>query len=509
VPFAREYGGLLDNRSFGGVQVSRTFYARGQTGQQLLIGAYQALERQVAPGTVRCSPARDARLVVVDGRARGIIARDLVTGEIETPLGRRGRARHRRLRQRLLPVDQRHGLQRHGHVARAPQGRLLRQPLLHADPPDLHPAVRRPPVEADADVGVAAQRRPHLGAQEGRGLREGPAQIPEEDRDYYLERIYPSVRQPGAARHRLAARPRTCATRAAASARSGLPAVYLDFADAIKRIGRGRVEEKYGNLFDMYARITGENPYETPMRIYPAVHYTMGGLWVDYDLQSTIPGLFVAGEANFSDHGANRLGASALMQGLADGYFVLPNTIRDYLAKGAVTRRCRPTTRPSPRPRRPRRGARRRAARDQGTAPSTPSTRSSAHHVGVLRHGAHARRACAQGHRAHPRAARGVLAQRQASSARRHPQPEPREGRPGRRLPRVRRAHVHRRAAPRESCGGHFRAETRPRTARPSATTTSSSTSRPGSSAARPAATGPHTGAARVRERPARLRSYK
>jgi succinate dehydrogenase / fumarate reductase flavoprotein subunit len=336
VPFAREYGGLLDNRSFGGVQVSRTFYARGQTGQQLLIGAYQALERQVAkPAPSRCSPARDAR-AHRRRRARPRHHRPRHGHRRDRdPPRRRGRPRLRRLRQRLLPVHQRHGLQRHRDLAGAPQGRLLRQPLLHADPPDLHPGVRRPPVQAHPDVRVAAQRRPDLGAQARRGLRQGPAQIPEEDRDYYLERIYPAFGN---------LVPRDIASRQAKNmcdeGRGVGPmvgdfrrGVYLDFADAIKRMGRA-VEEKYGNLFDMYARITGENPYETPMRIYPAVHYTMGGLWVDYDLQSTIPGLFVTGEANFSDHGANRLGASALMQGLADGYFVLPNTIRDYLAKG-------------------------------------------------------------------------------------------------------------------------------------------------------------------------------
>ena len=247
--------------------------------------------------------------------------------------GRRRGARLRRLRQRLLPLHQRQGLQRHRHLAGAPQGRVLRQPLLHADPPDLHPGLRRPPVEADPDERVAAQRRPGLGA-EGQGRRPRPRDIPEDERDYYLERIYPSFGN---------LVPRDIASRAAKNVcdegrgvgPTGL-GVYLDFADAIDRLGRKAIEAKYGNLFEMYERITGEDPYEVPMRIYPAVHYTMGGLWVDYDLQSTIPGLFVIGEANFSDHGANRLGASALMQGLADGYFVLPSTIANYLAAGPL-----------------------------------------------------------------------------------------------------------------------------------------------------------------------------
>ena len=337
VPFAREYGGLLDNRSFGGVQVSRTFYARGQTGQQLLIGAYQALERQVAAGTVEMF-TRHEMLELDRRRRQGPRHHRPRPGHRRDrdPPRRRGRARHRWLRQRLLPLDQRDGLQRHRDLARPPQGRLLRP--TPATRRSIRRASRSPAStrQADADVGVAAQRRPHLGAEERRRLREGPARDPEEDRDYYLERIYPTFGN---------LVPRDIASRAAKNVcdegrgvgpkvgdfRRG---VYLDFTDALKRMSAEAVAEKYGNLLDMYQRITGENPYEVPMRIYPAVHYTMGGLWVDYDLQSTIPGLFVAGEANFSDHGANRLGASALMQGLADGYFVLPHTIRDYLAKG-------------------------------------------------------------------------------------------------------------------------------------------------------------------------------
>ena len=232
--------------------------------------------------------------------------------------------------ERLLSLDEREGLERHRDLARVQARRGVREPLLHADPSDLHPAVGRLPVEADADVGVAAQRRPHLGAEERRATSAPPSEIPESERDYYLERKYPSFGN-------LA--PRDIASRAAKEVcdegRGVGPSgrgVYLDFADAIKRLGRKTIEERYGNLFEMYHDITAEDPYEVPMRIYPAPHYTMGGLWVDYNLMSTIPGLYVIGEANFSDHGANRLGASALMQGLADGYFVVPVTIGDYLA---------------------------------------------------------------------------------------------------------------------------------------------------------------------------------
>ena len=288
VPFAREYGGLLDNRSFGGAQVSRTFYARGQTGQQLLIGAYQQMARQVGLGNVKLWNRMEMVDVVnIDGRCAGIVSRDLLTGEFSShsahavvlATGGYGNA--------FYPVDQRDGVQRHRRVAGPPPRRRVRQPVLHADPPDLHPAGRRLPVEADADVGVAAQRRPDLGAEEPDET--APAdQIPEDERDYYLERIYPSFGN-------LA--PRDVSSRAAkraVDAGQGVGplknGVYLDFADAIGRLGEDAIRERYGNLFDMYERITGENPYETPMRIYPASHYTMGGLWVDYELQTTIPG---------------------------------------------------------------------------------------------------------------------------------------------------------------------------------------------------------------------------
>ncbi|MBB6118912.1 fumarate reductase/succinate dehydrogenase flavoprotein subunit [Nocardiopsis algeriensis] len=332
VPFAREYGGLLDNRSFGGVQVSRTFYARGQTGQQLLIGAYQALERQIAAGTVEMNTRHEMlELIVVDGKARGIIARDMVTGEIETHFAD-------------AVVLATGGYGNVFFLSTNAMGsnvtatwRAHRKGALFANPcyTQIHPTCI--PVSGDYQskltlMSESLRNDGRIWVPKKQGDTRDPRQIPEDERDYYLERIYPSFGN---------LVPRDIASRAAKNVcdegrgvgPSGL-GVYLDFADAIQRMGIKAVEAKYGNLFDMYQRITGENPYEVPMRIYPAVHYTMGGLWVDYDLQSNIPGLFVTGEANFSDHGANRLGASALMQGLADGYFVLPNTINDYLADG-------------------------------------------------------------------------------------------------------------------------------------------------------------------------------
>ena len=340
VPFAREYGGLLDNRSFGGVQVSRTFYARGQTGQQLLIGAYQALERQVADGTVEQFTRHEMlELVVADGRARGIIARNLVTGEIETHLA-----------DAVVLASGGYGnvffLSTNAMGSNVTASwRAHRKGAYMANPcyTQIHPTCI--PVAGDHQskltlMSESLRNDGRIWVPKNRDdCDKDPRQIPEADRDYYLERIYPSFGN---------LVPRDIASRQAKNVcdegrgvgpmvgdfRRG---VYLDFSDAIDRLGKAAVEAKYGNLFDMYAQITGENPYEVPMRIYPAVHYVMGGLWVDYDLQSTIPGLFVTGEANFSDHGANRLGASALMQGLADGYFVLPNTIRDYLAKGPFT----------------------------------------------------------------------------------------------------------------------------------------------------------------------------
>ncbi|WP_129296893.1 fumarate reductase/succinate dehydrogenase flavoprotein subunit [Streptomyces lydicus] len=331
VPFAREYGGLLDTRSFGGVQVSRTFYARGQTGQQLLLGAYQALSRQIAAGTVRLHARTEMLdLIVVDGRARGIVARDLVTGRIESYLadavvlasGGYGNVFY--LSTNAL------------HSNATAVWRAHRRGAYFANPcfTQIHPTCIPRTGDHQSKLTLMSESLRNDGriwVPKARGDVRPPGRIPEEERDYYLERRYPSFGN---------LVPRDIASRAAKGVCDegrgvgpGGQGVYLDFADAIARTGRAAVEEKYGNLFDMYARITAEDPYETPMRIYPAVHYTMGGLWVDYDLQTTVPGLFALGEANFSDHGANRLGASALMQGLADGYFVLPPALNDYLAR--------------------------------------------------------------------------------------------------------------------------------------------------------------------------------
>ncbi|MCE0763434.1 fumarate reductase/succinate dehydrogenase flavoprotein subunit [Pseudonocardia kujensis] len=334
VPFAREYGGLLDTRSFGGVQVSRTFYARGQTGQQLLLGAYQALERQVNAGTVTMYPRHEMlELVVVEGRARGVVVRDMVTGEIETHLAD-------------AVVLATGGYGNVFYLSTNAKGcnvtaawRAHRKGALFANPcfTQIHPTCI--PVSGDHQskltlMSESLRNDGRVWVPKQIGDTRDPREIPHEERDYFLERKYPSFGN---------LVPRDIASRAAKEVcdekrgvgPSGL-GVYLDFDDAIQRLGRKAVEAKYGNLFEMYERITGENPYEVPMRIFPAVHYTMGGLWVDYDLQSTIPGLYVAGEANFSDHGANRLGASALMQGLSDGYFVLPVTIGDYLASNKL-----------------------------------------------------------------------------------------------------------------------------------------------------------------------------
>ena len=332
VPFAREYGGLLDNRSFGGVQVSRTFYARGQTGQQLLLGAYQALERQIAAKSVRMHTRHEMlELIVVDGTARGVVIRDMVTGKIETHfadavvLATGGYSNVFFLSTNAMGCNVTATWRAHR------KGAYFGNPCFT----QIHPTCI--PVSGDYQskltlMSESLRNDGRIWVPKSGEDKRDPRDIPEEDRDYYLERIYPSFGN---------LVPRDIASRAAKNVCDegrgvgpGGLGVYLDFADAIKRLGRKAVEARYGNLFDMYAQITGENPYQTPMRIYPAVHYTMGGLWVDYDLQSTIPGLFVIGEANFSDHGANRLGASALMQGLADGYFVLPNTINDYLAAG-------------------------------------------------------------------------------------------------------------------------------------------------------------------------------
>ena len=332
VPFAREYGGLLDTRSFGGAQVARTFYARGQTGQQLLLGAYQALARQIHAGTVEMHPRTEMLDLLVDGgRARGIVARDLVTGEVTTHVAD-------------AVVLATGGYGNVFYLSTNAKGcnataiwRAHRRGALFANPcfTQIHPTCIPVSGTHQSKLTLMSESLRNDGrvwVPRIAGDSRRPHEIPEQDRDYYLERLYPSFGN---------LVPRDIASRAAKNvcdAGQGVGpgglGVYLDFADAIARLGKPAVQERYGNLFEMYERITGEDPYRVPMRIYPAVHYTMGGLWVDYDLQSTIPGLFVIGEANFSDHGANRLGASALMQGLADGYFVLPNTIGDYLADG-------------------------------------------------------------------------------------------------------------------------------------------------------------------------------
>ncbi len=334
VPFAREYGGTLANRSFGGAQVSRTFYARGQTGQQLLLGVYSALSRQIAVGKVKMfSRTELLDIVITDGRAQGIVVRDLVTGKIESHaahavcLATGGYGNVFYLSTNAV-----------GSNVTASY-RAYKRGAGFANPcyTQIHPTCI--PVSGDYQSKLTLMSEslrndgrvwvPRSAADIAKATKD-PASIPDDQRDYYLERKYPSYGNLS---------PRDIASRAAKEACDdgrgvgpGGRGVYLDFRDAIGRDGEAKVREKYGNLFDMYARITGENPYKVPMRIYPAVHYTMGGLWVDYNLQSTIPGLFVLGEANFSDHGANRLGASALMQGLADGYFILPYTIGNYLA---------------------------------------------------------------------------------------------------------------------------------------------------------------------------------
>ena len=344
VPFAREYGGLLDTRSFGGVQVQRTFYARGQTGQQLLIGAYQQLERQVAAGTVKMYARHEmVELIVVDGRARGIVTRNMVNGKVETwtadavVLATGGYGNVFFLSTNAMGCNVTAGWRAHR------KGAYFGNPCYT----QIHPTCIPVHGDTQSKLTLMSESLRNDGRiwvpKRAEDCAKDPRQIPEEDRDYYLERIYPAFGNlvPRDIASRQAKNmcdegrgvgPAITERDAQGNERQMRRGVYLDFSDAINRLGQKAVENKYGNLFDMYAQITGENPYEVPMRIYPAVHYTMGGLWVDYDLQSSITGLYVTGEANFSDHGANRLGASALMQGLADGYFVLPNTINDYLA---------------------------------------------------------------------------------------------------------------------------------------------------------------------------------
>ncbi len=329
VPFAREYSGLLDNRSFGGAQVSRTFYARGQTGQQLLLGCYQALEKEIAKGGVNMVPRTDMiDLIVVDGRARGVVVRDQMTGEVRAYTADAV----------ILATG---GYGNVFYLSTNAKGcnttaiwRAYRKGAAFGNPcyTQIHPTCI--PVHGDyqSKLTLMSESLRNDGRvwvpKRAEDCGKRPGDIPDDARDYYLERKYPSFGNLS---------PRDIASRAAKQVcdegrgvGEGGRGVYLDFRDAIQRLGRKKIEERYGNLFEMYQRITDEDPYQVPMRIYPAVHYTMGGLWVDYQLQSTIPGLFVGGEANFSDHGANRLGASALMQGLSDGYFILPNTIGNY-----------------------------------------------------------------------------------------------------------------------------------------------------------------------------------
>ncbi|MCC7439235.1 MAG: fumarate reductase/succinate dehydrogenase flavoprotein subunit [Armatimonadetes bacterium] len=330
VPFAREYSGLLGNRSFGGAQVSRTFYARGQTGQQLLLGAYQAMEKMVGAGKIQMYARHEMLdLVVADGKARGIIVRDLVTGEIE-----------RHAADAVLLCTGGYGNvyylstnAKNSNVTAA--WRCFKRGAFFANPcfTQIHPTCI--PVSGDYQskltlMSESLRNDGRVWVPKTIGDKRSPEQIPEAERDYYLERKYPSFGN---------LVPRDVASRNAKEQADGGKgvgetgmAVYLDFADSIRRLGDHTISERYGNLFQMYEKITGDDPYKVPMRIYPAVHYTMGGLWVDYHLMSTIPGLFVLGEANFSDHGANRLGASALMQGLADGYFVIPYTLGNYIA---------------------------------------------------------------------------------------------------------------------------------------------------------------------------------
>ena len=343
VPFAREYGGLLDNRSFGGAQVSRTFYARGQTGQQLLLGAYQALMRQVNAKTVelftRCELVD---IVIVDGKARGIITRDLVTGETQRHFGHAVVLATGGYGNAFFLSTNAMGSNGSAAVKAFHKGAMFANPCMA----QIHPTCIPVHGEFQSKLTLMSESLRNDGRiwvpkkkEDAEAIRSGqlkPTDLAEEDRDYYLERRYPAFGN---------LVPRDVASRAAKErcdagfgVGTGL-AVYLDFKSSIERLGKGVIEARYGNLFQMYEKIVDDNPYETPMMIYPAIHYTMGGIWVDYELQTTIPGLFATGEANFSDHGANRLGASALMQGLADGYFVVPYTIQNYLADEIATPR--------------------------------------------------------------------------------------------------------------------------------------------------------------------------
>ena len=441
VPFAREYGGLLANRSFGGAQVSRTFYARGQTGQQLLLGAYSALMRQVAAGKVKMFPRREMLdIVVANGQARGIVTRNLVSGELERHAGHA-----------VLLCTGGYGnvyfLSTNAKACNVTATyRAYKRGAFFANPcfTQIHPTCI--PVHGTYQskltlMSESLRNDGRVWVPKNAGDKRPPSQIPESERDYFLERKYPSFGN---------LVPRDVASRNSKEqcdqgkgvGATGL-AVYLDFADAIARDGRASIEKKYGNLFQMYDKITGQDPYQTPMMIYPAVHYTMGGLWVDYNLMSTLDGLFVLGEANFSDHGANRLGASALMQGLADGYFVIPYTIGGYLAGsrfeavGTDHAAFADTER---------------QVRDQVQkllSVRGKRTVDDFHrrlglilwdYCGMSRNNA----GLAEGPHPDPGTARGVLEKRARARDGGRPQPEPGEGRPGGGLPRVRRTDGHR-----------------------------------------------------------------
>jgi len=427
VPFAREYGGLLDNRSFGGAQVSRTFYARGQTGQQLLLGAYQQLARQIGLGGVRLfNRVELVDTVVIDGRCAGIVTRDLMTGDIQSHaahavvLATGGYGNVFFLSTNAMACNVTAAWRAHQ------RGAYFANPCYT----QIHPTCIPQADETQSKLTLMSESLRNDGrvwVPKNGDDKRAPDQIPEEDRDYYLERLYPSYGN-------LA--PRDISSRAAKrSVDHGLGVgplkngVYLDFAGAIQRIGFDTVWERYSNLFEMYERITGENPTKVPMRIYPASHYTMGGLWVDYELMTTVPGLYCAGEANFSDHGANRLGASALMQGLADGYFVLPYTIGNYLAPLLGYR--------SPRVQSGRGSggaAVQKVPRDEGD-PFTrlvPS-RTRQDHLGLLRHGTHRGRT-GKGAVRVARVVRRVPERSPGHRRWRVDEPDPREGRARRRL---------------------------------------------------------------------------
>ena len=423
VPFAREYGGLLANRSFGGAQVSRTFYARGQTGQQLLLGAYAALNRQIAAGTVKSYPRHEMlELVMVDGKARGIITRNLVTGEIERfgahavvmATGGYGNVF-------FLSTN---AMNSNGSAAWQcyKKGAVFANPCFTQIHPTCIPVhgtqqskltLMSESLRNDGRIWVPKKKED---VEKLRAKKIKPSQIPEEDRDYYLERRYPAFGN---------LVPRDVASRAAKERcdagfgvnETGL-AVFLDFSTAIARLGEQTIRERYGNLFQMYEKITDVNPYKEPMQIFPAVHYTMGGIWVDYNLMTTIPGLYAIGEANFSDHGANRLGASALMQGLADGYFVLPYTIGDYLSHKIQAPKVKTDTKAFDEAEKGVRGEDCETPLDPGQAVGGRHPQEAGpHHVGERRHGPH-EGVARKGHHRNPGPAQGVLEGREGGRPR-------------------------------------------------------------------------------------------